>query len=260
MPNFKQDFYKLLNKLKNNEPFANAKFSDGELFIMMNRALKLDETGTYVNNVLVHSAYPSNDYKEFDPEIHQFLRIKLIESFTVKIDSYFVGNSCPCCIGMSQYKWMKKLRNDDSFKNTIFANCFVNSNFPLFINEFLPELIKRKIIFICNEKADFSETKLDIIKHFPVKRNGMIEQFNLWEDIDKWIIKNNIKDCVFLFAASSLSKITIFELWKRHKNSFFIDVGSALDKEIGLGLNRDYIRAFYTNQYHPDLQKSCILF
>lgn len=256
---FKGDFDNLLQRLKNNKYFANAKFSDGELFIMMNRSLKLDETGTYIDNILVHSAYPNNDHKEFDPDKHQFLKEKLIEAFTDKIDDYFVGISCPCCIGISQYKWMKKLRNDDKFENTVFANCFVNSNFPKFISEFLPELKKRKIVFICNEKADFSNTELNVIKHFPVKKNGMIEQFNLWKEIDTWINENNIKDHIFLFAASSLSKITIHELWKKHKDSFFIDVGSALDKEIKLGTNRDYIRAFYNNQYHPDLFKSCVL-
>lgn len=261
MLSFKDGFNTLLYKLKQSEPYVFNRFSDGELYILRNIAVSLNDKGTFINNQLVHSAYPSTDNKTFIPEEHSFLRDKLIEAFIYKDENYYCGISCPCCIGFKDYKWMKELRNDTS-EYTTFANLFLNSNYDRFIKEYLPILKTKKIVLLCNEKAITDNCGLNIVKEFRVGENAQIVNFDIHKDISKWITENNIVDHVFLFAAATLSKITIYELWKQNKQNTYIDIGSTLDNEFQLGCNRDYLRSYWHPELygrHPDSDKVCIL-
>lgn len=258
MKTFKGDFDKLLEKLKNNQPFFFQRFSDGEMMILKNQSLKLSKEGTFLDNQLVHSAYPKNDHKEFDKDKHQYFREKLIKAYQIKDPLMYIGTCCPCCISLSDYKWMINLygSKDD---NLSWSNLWMNSNYNRFIKEMLPELKKKKIVLICNENAKLENSGLNIIKDFRVGENCLINNFDLHLDISKWIEENNIENHVFLFSASSLSNITIYELFKKHKNQIMIDIGSVLDPILGLGCNRDYLRAYWNGLPHPDLNKTCIL-
>lgn len=263
MKTFKKDFDILLEKLKNNEPFAFIRFSDGELFVLQNKKLELSERGTFISDVLAGPTYSAEDFKFFDPEQHQNFYIKLWESFTHKADNYYVGISCACCVGMQNFNWMKQSRiKFTGWKNqkneTTWANLFVNSNYPRFISDFLPELKKKKIVLICNENAKISNSELNVIKDFRIGRNAMINNIDLHLEISKWIEDNNIEDHVFCFSASSLTNITVYELSKKHPNNTYLDIGTTLNKQFGFPLTRDYLRAYWSDRDHPDLHKTCV--
>lgn len=263
MKSFKEDFDKLLNKLKNNEHFAFIRFSDGEMFVLQNKKLELSEKGTFINDQLAGPTYTAEDYKLFDPEQHQFLYDKLWKSFQHEQENYFVGISCACCVGMSNFQWMKHTCGlnkslDDSNYQLTWANLFVNSNYPRFVKEFMPELTRKKIVLICNERADLTKSTLEIVKDFRIGRNAMVNNFDLHVDISKWIEENNIKDHVFCFSASSLTNITVYELFRKHSNNTFLDIGTTMNPFFGFPLNRDYLRAYWTNQNHQDLHKVCV--
>lgn len=257
MKKFKEHFDNIYNKIKNNENFAFIRFSDGELFIMQNKKLELSENGTFIDNQLAGPKYPKEDYKLFDPNIHQFFKDKLIESYQHKQENYYVGLSCACCVGMNSFMWMKNLRKSDD-ENLTWSNLFVNSNYPLFIEKIYPELSNKKIVIICNENADLSNSKLKIEKDFRIGRNAMIENFDLYKDIEKWIVENNIENYYFLFSASSLTNITVYELFKKFPNNTYIDIGTTLNPILGFSLCRDYLKAYWANQDHPDLHKTCV--
>ena len=263
MKTFKYDFDKLLNKLKNNEPFAFIRFSDGELFVLQNKKLELSERGTFIDDALAGPTYSAEDFKFFDPEQHREFHKKLWESFQHEQQNYFVGISCACCVGMGNFQWMKHMSGlakslDDPSYQLTWANLFVNSNYPRFVQEFIPELAKRKIVLICNERADLSKAQLNIVKDFRIGRNAMINNADIHLEIGKWIEDNNIENHVFCFSASSLTNITVYELYKKYPNNFFLDIGTTLNKQFGFPLNRDYLRAYWTEQDHPDLHKTCI--
>ena len=86
---FKEDFFNLLNKLKNNEHFAFTRFSDGEVFVMENKHLILQEKFCKVGDLIHNFGYSEDDHKEFDPEKHQFVREKLMDAFNFKKENYF---------------------------------------------------------------------------------------------------------------------------------------------------------------------------
>jgi hypothetical protein len=68
----------------------------------------------------------------------------------------------------------------------------------------------------------------------------------------KEIDEFNITDHVFLFAAGPFANILTYELWKYNRNNTYIDIGSTLDKYLGLKLTRGYL------QGAPTLTKKCI--
>lgn len=263
MKTFKQDFDKLLLKLKNNENFAFSRASDGELIILQNKKLELSERGTFISDQLAGPTYTFEDYKFFDPEQHQDFRKRLWESFQHEQQNYFVGISCPCCVGFNNSQWMKAVSGldkslDDPNYQLTWANLFVNANYPRFISEFLPELSKRKIVLICNEHANLENSELQIEKDFRIGRNAMINNIDLHLDISKWIEDNDIKDHVFCFSASSLTNITVHELFMKHPDNTYIDIGTTLNRTFGFPLNRGYLNAFWAGVSHPDLQKVCV--
>lgn len=256
MKTFQGDFDNLLSKLKNNENFAFIRFSDGEMFIMQNRKLELSERGTFVDGNLSGPTYTKEDFKEFDPQKHPFLRQKLINSYQHSQPNYFVGLSCACCVGTLSTRWMKQLRTEQ--EHLTWANLFVNSNYPKFINEFVPVLENKNIVLICNENADLSKSKLKIVKDFRIGRNAMINNFDLHKQISEWIEKHDVKDHVFCFSASSLTNITVYELYKKFPKNTYIDIGTTMNPVFGFPSTRGYLQAYWTGNDHPDLHKTCI--
>lgn len=261
---FKEDFNILLEMLKNNEPFSFIRFSDGEMFCLQNRKLELSERGTFIDDRLAGPTYTKEDYKFFDPEQHQVFHKKLWDSFIYESDNYYVGISCLCCVGLQNFKWMKTAlednQSDHNLKkyNITWANLFVNSNYPRFISEFLPELKTKKIVLICNENAVISGSELNVVKDFRIGRNAMITNIDIHLDISKWIEENQIEDHVFCFSASSLTNITIYELSKKYPKNTYLDIGTTLNRQFGFPLTRDYLRAYWSDRDHPDLHKTCV--
>ena len=72
-----------------------------------------------------------------------------------------------------------------------------------------------------------------------------------------WAEENNIENHIFLFSASSLSEILIHRLFEFNSNNTYIDIGTTLHWHLNLGIERDYLRAYWNRTGHPDLFKDC---
>ena len=117
--NFTKDLEHIINKLQKHENFAFSKYADGELHILANKPV-------------------NNGEFWFIPEDHIVYRKQMIDSFQYKDNGYYVGISCPCCIGgRSVHEWMKKV-SQQNFSNLTWANIFVNSNYDLYLNNMVP--------------------------------------------------------------------------------------------------------------------------
>ena len=125
--NFTKDLEHIINKLQKHENFAFSKYADGELHILANKPV-------------------NNGEFWFIPEDHTVYRKQMIDSFKYKHDSYFVGISCPCCIGGKPvHSWMKK-QSDQNPQNLTWANLFVNGNYKHYLKNMVSRIIVRKII------------------------------------------------------------------------------------------------------------------
>lgn len=253
---FNSDFNKLLDLLDRKIPFAFNRFSDGELFILQNKELILGEVNSQVGDNTVKIGYRKEDHKHFKPEEHTFYRDRLIDSFKYRADNYFKGLSCRCCIGEKDFQWQLDFHGDYD-DNFTWANLLVNGNYQKFIHEMYPLFNKYETVFICNENARTSTFPF-VVKDFRVGYNAMVNDYGLIEEIKNWIDKNNINGYLFLFSASSFSKMAIHQLYNHNNLNTYIDVGTTLNAFMDMRLDRSYLKSFWLNEYHSDIDKNCI--
>jgi len=255
---FKEDFFEILGKLKKGEHFAFTRFSDGETCIMRNEKLVLGSEQVQVGETIHDFGYSEDDHKEFIPEEHAFVREALIDSFKFKKKNYFVGAGCGncTCLIREDIPMLKELRPGDE-EHWTSPNLLVNSNYPLFLNHFLPQFKKNKVVMICSKDASFDKLPFEVTKDFRVGRNCIVNDHQLEGEIRTWMEKNQIKNHVFLFSASSLSEILIHKLFEHDDENTYIDIGTTLHWHLNLGIERDYLRGYWNNIPFPDLYKDC---
>lgn len=256
MKSFVGDFYKLLNLLKTGEPFAFNRFSDGELYILQEKELVFDAQQVKVGAKVTAGIYNEDDYKRYHPEEHSFYRDRLVEAFRYQSKNYFKGLSCRCCVGEENFQWQLDFHGGYD-ENFTWANLLVNGNYPRFIREMYPLFNNYKTVFVCNEKADLSLLPF-LVKDFRVGYNAMENDYGLIETIKNWIDENNIEGYLFLFSASSFSKMAIHQLYEHNARNTYIDAGTTLIPFMGIELNRTYLKSFWLGTKGADLNKICI--
>jgi len=255
---YKAHFFALLKKLKAGEHFGFTRYSDGEVFVMQGKKLVLEEDHVIVGDQRHSFGYSKDDYKYFDPAEHGFVQQKLLESFSFVKKNYFVGVGCGQCTCpiREHVPWIQEHYKNGSVHATT-PNLFVNANYPMFVNHYIPSFKKKKIVLVCSENADLAEMPFDIIKDFRVGKNCIVNDHSLIEEMKGWIEENNIEDHVFLFSASSLSEILIYELFKDYDQNTYIDIGTTLHYYMKLGIERNYLRAFWNNEHRGEIFQTC---
>jgi hypothetical protein len=239
--NFIEHFNMLLDKLKNGENFAYSRFSDGEMYLLMDKTTKLGNGWYEIDGVRNSGSYDPINYKEVDSDKHQFFYDALKDAFKYHHENYFVGLSCKCCVGQEAFDWQLKLRGGDD-EHLTWANLFINGNFNRFTNEIVPIFKDKKIVFICNETIDLTNLPFEVVKDFRVGSNCMINNFDIDKEIIEWVKTNKIKDHLFLFSASSLSEVLIHKLFMEEKENTYFDVGTGLNLFLGVDTNRGYLK------------------
>lgn len=256
MKNFEEDFYRLLGLLKAKEPFAFNRFSDGELYVLQNKEVVLGDHMVKIGDRIEKGPYHKEDFKHFNPEEHAFFRERLIEAFRFKKRNYFKGLSCRCCVGEENFRWQLDFHGDDD-ENFTWANLLINGNYGKFIRYMYPVFNGYRTVFICNRIADLSVMPF-VVKDFRVGYNAMVNDYGLIETIKGWIAENRIEGHLFLFSASSFSKMAIHQLYESCDRNTYMDVGTALNPFMNLRVDRSYLRSFWLGEKSEDIGKICI--
>jgi hypothetical protein len=241
MKTFKGDLDKFVEMIKTNKNFALSRWGDGELMILENKALDLTKKG---DGEFKHDPYSENHLK---------MREILLKSYTFKDNDYYIGIACQCCVGKDKYEYMKKL-SGQAEENLTWANIFVNSNYKHFLNEFIPALKGKKIVLVANSKGvnHWKTLPLEIESYISVGTDAWINNYNLSQNLQQQIGEFNMSNYVYLIAGGPFANILTYELWKYSKNNTYIDIGSTLDKHLGLTVTRGYLKGGDT------LNKTCI--
>lgn len=236
--NFRGDIEFILEKIKKGENFAFTRTGDGELSIMANKFIDITSK--------------ANGEFRFDPsdKTDEFYRKELIRSYRYEHPDYYVGISCPCCEDHHKVRWMREMVGT---KNVTWANLFVNGNYEYFLENFIPEFQKKKVLIVCNEKADISRLPFNIDKKFSIGTNAYKNNHSLIRDIKSYIIENKIKNAIFILCAGPLGNILAHQLFDSDKNNTYLDCGSTLDPLMSLGKTRGYHKKRY-----PTRQKICV--
>ena len=226
---FEKELEKFYYKLRSKNPFAFSKYADGEWAVIQGHNIANGEF----------------DFKE--QEENEFYREKLIDSFKYKHPEYYVGISCECCQGHN-HALMKEQSGQDE-EHLTYANLFVNTNYPLYVKDFIPEYKNHKIYLIANEKAKIKNLPFKLEKFYPIGDTAFIKNYNLIEQIKS----ENIKNSLFLFCAGPFGNILAHQLFNYNPNNIYMDIGSTLNPWIqSEGFTRDY----YSNGYSS--KKTCV--
>ena len=241
--NFTKEFYFFLEKFKKKENFNLLRFSDGELFMLQKKQIKLGNFFVKLDGKITGiKHFPKFDQKTYDPvKNHAFLE-HLIQSFTYRSPEYFVGINCKCCVGNLNYKWQFDEHLKEDHDNLTWSNVLINSNYPFFLKEFYPEIKKRGANLICNIQADL--TNLDWVKKDFRLGNNAFSDVTLIQTIKDYIETKKIENEVFLFSASAFSNVAQYELGKLFKRNTYIDIGTSLSHEFGIPAEREYLLKF----------------
>jgi hypothetical protein len=241
MKTFKEDFTKFYNMIKNHQPFAISRANDGEMIILFNEFIDLRQK---LNGEFI-----------YDPqqEQHKFFREKLLESTQYKADNYYVGIACRCCVGNDKHMKLKKLTGQDE-EHLTWGNIFVNSNYPLFVKQIIPEFNNYNIVMVVNKLAITYDLPFrdKIVKTFYVGTNAWMSNYELVYEMKKYVEDNHIENHMFLICAGPFTNILILECFKSSPNNTYLDAGSTLDSMMHLGATRGYLKGADT------LNKTCI--
>ena len=104
-------------------------------------------------------------------------------------------------------------------------------------NEFIPAMTKYPIILVANEKANLTHFKkcgFDV-KHFvPISHNAWQNYRSITASVQRYTQSNNPENHLFLVSAGPVANILIPAIHKMHPENTFIDIGSCIDRQLGL--------------------------
>ena len=267
---FKEELFKFVEKLRNQEPFAFSRFSDGELRILQNKELILSEDEIIIgeHRNTRHYKFPIYDQKHFNPTEHREVREKLIECLSHKQDNYYKGICCKCCLsgkhGLTveeEFDQQLNLAQTDKNDNHItWSNLFLNSNYPLYLEHIVPYFFNYDVYLVVNEHAKLDKVPFPIIKDFRVGNNCMVNDIDLIDKLKKEIKDNNIKNSLFLVSAATLSNFIIKDLFEFENSNTYIDIGTTLQPFLQLPSDRRYIQGYWHGDPNgrQDLIKKCV--
>jgi hypothetical protein len=255
MKDFKQHIQNFKQKLIDREPFAFARYSDGELFILQNKELILGDGFIKVGEVATPGPYKSQDFKHFNPAKDVVARERLLQAFAHKQPGYYKGISCQCCVGPEAFQQQIDIHGGDD-ESLTWANLFVNSNYPTFIEEVLPVLQTYDTVMICHEDANLEKLEF-VTKDFRVGYNAMINDYEKINTIKDWIDQEKVEGRLFLFSASTFSNLAIYELYKHNQKNTYLDIGTCLTPFMGMPTERSYLQEYWYNIPGNDLKRNC---
>ncbi len=259
MKTFQGDFEKIKKMLENKENFSFTRFSDGELFILQNKRLELNDDHYIIGDQRGGGWYNKEEQKKFIPGEHEFFRKKLGESLQYVDSKFYRGICTPPDVDMETFQWMIKLSGGEN-ETLTWSNLLINGNYEKFLSEIVPIFSQRKVIIVVNESANINKLPFEIYKDFRVGTNCFINDYGLIEEIKRYIIDNNIEDYLFLISAASLSNLLIHELHLLNNKNTYFEIGSTLNPFMemeGWKGSRSYLREYWLGQNRHHLNMIC---
>ena len=259
MKTFKGDFEKIKNKLISGENFSFTRFSDGELFVLQNKRLELNENHFIIGDHRGDGWYNEEEQKTFTPGVHEFFRQKLEDSLKYNVPGFYRGICTIPDVSVDTFNWMVDLAGGDS-EGLTWSNLLINGNYEDFLNQIVPLFNNKKIVMIVNKSANIEKLPFKVEKDFRVGTNCFINDYGLIETIKNYIIENNIEDYLFLVSAASLSNLLIHELHMLSNKNTYLEIGSTLNPIMemeGWKGSRAYLKEYWLDEPKHYLNMIC---
>jgi hypothetical protein len=254
----REQLKKLTRSLAIGEKIIYSRFSDGELFMMLGKEIRLTPEGAWIDGKRVNSQkYAKHDCKTFLPNKDQDIVLELSNAFRHKASNYIVGMPYPCCVGEYMYNQLTSIYGLPDKRTT--ANLLINSNYPYFVKVTWKMLQQQQLFMIVNEEADLSNMD-GVVGSLRLTADCGRDYKNLKMALSQRLREfKSAENLIVLCAGSYLSNIFAHHVSCNHNNISFIDIGTALHPIMGLGLIRDYLYRYWTNkEQFTDHTCSCI--
>jgi len=235
---FREDLDEVLRLIIESKSLALARYADGEASVLKNMTVG------------------NKDGWLYKKDTNLVFRRDLRRSLLCADKNYLYGLSCSCCDKVNHEFLLNAVRAP--LEQLTFSNLWVNANFPVFQERFLPVLCTSgKPVVICTgSKARVSdlEARIQISGFIPIPGNCVV----YWEKHREYVrglldlYASQHSNAVFLFAVGPLSEILIHEMWQANPRNIYLDIGSTLDPI----LFRRRSRAYHTTG-HEFAQRIC---
>jgi hypothetical protein len=251
---FSQEFNKFLERLQRKENFAFARFSDGELFVLKNQKVVLAENYFITGDRVGGGQYPAEEQKEFIPAHHSFYRDRLVDSLQFNMEGYYKGICTRSDVSTEDFQWQLGLHGTTDLDHLTFSNVLINNNYSRFVEEIVPLLSDREVVYVVNEAADLAGLPFEVKKDFRVGSNCMVNNYDTVEKVKSYISDNNLKDHVILCSAASLSNFIVHQCYEMNQDNTYLDIGSTLNPYLSLEgwkYTRGYLTHYWMNSGSP---------
>ncbi|MBL4900967.1 MAG: hypothetical protein JKX76_15270 [Colwellia sp.] len=231
-----------IDKLQNKIPFSFVRFSDGEIEILRNRYLEINNGKTVFRGREFTNTFPVFDAKKFDPSFHQNIRKDLLDSALFNDASFFKGIPTLHNDALKDREFLLRLNGGFNL-NMTFSDLFLNSNYINYRNNLVPLFKNYNNIYVI---ANFRAKPIKVLgnsKLIEVPDNF----FGAYEEtLDKVMdqLQGIEKGSLILSSASSLSNIIAYKLFLERQDITFIDIGTSINDLLSLDNG--------TREYHGD--------
>lgn len=215
-------------------PFVFVRFSDGELEIIRNRRLEINETQViWRNGVTLDHMYPIHDIKTFDPSVHQHFRNALVASAEYRSDNYYKGIPASHNDAVEDRDYMIHL-NDGNLTRLTFADLFLNQNYRKFLNDVVPLFTKYQDVSVLGNFRMQPQLHNMNWKHISIPDNFIANYNSIFNEvIDQ--LESLPENSLLLLSASSLSNTVGMRLSFIRPDITCIDIGTTMHGVMGLG-------------------------
>jgi hypothetical protein len=231
---FKCELYKFINLLKQKKNFAFVRISDAEGHILRGGNVEFDDYR------IGHNWGWKND------DAHFKSRELLLNTSLCEDNNFYIG--LPTHGDKTFFDEMKGFtKQKDEFLT--FALLFMDTNHQYFITDMYAEFKNWEVIGVFRDGADSNRLDLNVIKTFKIQHSAYVNSLYLIDEIKQYIKENHIKNKLFLITGGPFANILIYKLFKFEKENTYIDIGSALDYKLGLGITKSFLDSTITHKY-----------
>ena len=220
---FNDDFIFFTDKIKSGEPFAYARYADGEVALMKGVSVGVQSQAFQVDRWLA-------------PDQLTKVGSGLLESITHTEDNYYYAISAHSD-NIGDYEFLKSHLKTDKLT---FANLWINANYQK-MKEFYSTLDK-SVYLICNHEARAERFPFKVNEIFPFPDNCILYWEEHGEDYITQLLDytSQLSGETIFVSAGPVSEILIDKMYKANPNNQYIDVGSSLG---------EYIHGYKTRPY-----------
>ena len=211
MKDFRGELARFESMLRHREPFAIGRFGDGEIRIARDSPVD----------------YPDFSYDPRSSE-QRWYRDRLVDALRHRQRNYFVAISAPCCVGDAEFFVYRSLAAQPE-ESLTFACLFVNSNYSLFRQSWLPLFAQYDVHLICQLEATADALPFRVREISHVGDNAWIRDYGLIERLRARIEAGRITGALFLIAAGPFGGVVAQQLFAFAPWNTYLDVGSTLD-------------------------------